>query len=263
MAEAMTDLPRRLQRNEADLAEIRQLVASGNDAPVIMLNQNAYTAQAGYPDGELYRQYISGLENLVERLGGAILWRQPILGQPVGEVRRCDEILAIRFPSHRAYLDLPSAEGGAENYRCPEDGSSAAGADQDATNRRLVRDFLDAVAAGDLPDAMLTPSMTAWATTLGTVDKAGYQNVVRILGQLTAEPLTFHIDAVTAQNGRIVAEVRSKGTLIDGKAYANTYVFVLRIENGHIAWVAEHYNPLIVQETLMPLMEAMDAAPDG
>ena len=118
-----------------------RLAESGNDCPVIMLNQNTYTAEAGYPDGDLYRQYLSGLESLVERLGGAILWRQPVLGQPVGEVRRCDEILAIRFPSHRAYLDLPSAQGGAENYRlralcvesahiyrCPSGESSADGA---------------------------------------------------------------------------------------------------------------------------------------
>jgi ketosteroid isomerase-like protein len=276
MAETSSGLPAHLKRNEAELAQIRQLVASGNDEPVLMLNQNAYTAQAGYPEGELYQQYVSGLERLVEQLGGAILWRQPVLGQPVGEVRRCDEILAIWFPSHRAYLNLPSAEGGAENYRLrmqcvecahiyrlPGKGAEAMDANQHATSRRIVQDFLGAVAAGDLPDEMLAPDMTAWATTLGTVDKAGYQNVVRILGQLTAGPLTFHVDAVTRQGDRIVAEVRSEGTLIDGNAYANTYVFVLRMENGRIAWVAEHYNPLIVQETLMPLMNEIGAAPDS
>ena len=110
-------LPQQLRRNDADLAEMRKLVESGTDCPVLMLNQNAYTAQADYPDGDLYRQYIEGLTALVGRLGGDILWRQPVLGQPVGELRRCDEILAIWFPGHRAYLDLPTTDGGAENYR--------------------------------------------------------------------------------------------------------------------------------------------------
>ncbi len=110
-------LPEHLRRNEADLAEIRKLIESGNDHPVLMLNQNAYTEEANFPGGDFYRGYIEGLESLVGRLGGAILWREPVLGQPVGELRRCDEILAIWFPSHRAYLDLPTTDGGAENYR--------------------------------------------------------------------------------------------------------------------------------------------------
>jgi len=117
VAKASSGLPSHLQRNEAELAEMRSIVASGNDGPVVMLNQNAYTARAGYPDGELYRQYLSGLESLVGRLGGRILWRQPVLGQPIGDIRRCDEIMAIWYPSHRAYLDLPSSDGGAQNYR--------------------------------------------------------------------------------------------------------------------------------------------------
>jgi uncharacterized protein len=98
--------------------------------------------------------------------------------------------------------------------------------------------------------------------TLGTVDKAGYQNVVRLLGQLTAAPLAFHIDAITLEGDRAVAEVRSEGALIDGNAYANTYVFVFRLGQRRIAFVAEHYNALIVQEKIMPL-RAKISAPRG
>jgi hypothetical protein len=110
-------LPDHLKRNQAELVRMRELVARGEDHPVLMINENAYTERAGYPHGELYRRYIAGLEELVNRVGGTILWRFPVLGQPVGECWPADEILGIWYPGHHAYLELPSKPGGEENYR--------------------------------------------------------------------------------------------------------------------------------------------------
>lgn len=110
-------LPSHLRRNEDELVRIREMVASGRDNPVLMINENAYTVEAGYPDGELYRRYVAGLEALVERLGGRFLWRLPVLGQPVGQLPEINEIIAIWYPSHEAYLGLPNATCGDENYR--------------------------------------------------------------------------------------------------------------------------------------------------
>jgi ketosteroid isomerase-like protein len=45
--------------------------------------------------------------------------------------------------------------------------------------------------------------------------------------------------------------------LIDGQEYANTYVFSLRVRDGRIAWIAEHFNPLIAQEKLYPLAASL------
>jgi uncharacterized protein len=123
-------------------------------------------------------------------------------------------------------------------------------------SRELIETFFAAVAAGNLPDDLLTPDMTAWGTTLGPVDKAAYQQVIRLLARITAGPLTFTIDSITAEEDRAVAEVRSQGTLVDGSDYSNTYVFVFRIREGRLASVAEHYNALIVQDKLMPLIRA-------
>lgn len=49
-------------------------------------------------------------------------------------------------------------------------------------------------------------------------------------------------------------EARSTATLVNGKPYANTYVFVLRLRDGRIASVREHYNAVAVQQALLPLM---------
>jgi uncharacterized protein len=127
----------------------------------------------------------------------------------------------------------------------------------------LVRAFFAAVAAGDLPDDLLTPDMTGWTTTQGEMSKAAYQGVIRLLSRITAEPLTFAIDAITAEEDRAVAEVRSSGTLIDGTDYANTYVFAFRLRGGRIARVAEHFNALIVQEKMMPAVHAALARAPG
>jgi uncharacterized protein len=120
----------------------------------------------------------------------------------------------------------------------------------------VVRAFFAAVAAGDLPDDLLTPDMIGWTTTQGEMSKAAYQQVIRLLARITAGPLTFVIDAITAEDDRAVAEVRSRGTLIDGSDYANTYVFAFRLRQGRIARVAEHFNALIVQDKMMPVVRA-------
>jgi ketosteroid isomerase-like protein len=125
-------------------------------------------------------------------------------------------------------------------------------------NYQLARDYFAAVTRGELPDELLTPDMTGWITTGGTMDKAGYQRLVRLLAAMCDGPLAFTIDSLTADEDRVVAEARSEGVLINGEVYRNTYVFVFRIRDGRIASVAEHYNALIAQEKLVPLMK--DAA---
>lgn len=106
----------RTRRNEDELAAIREIANGGNDQPVLMLNLNRYSVEAGYPDGDNYRQYMSVLEALLPRVGAKVLWRTPVFGQPVGE-QRIDEILAAWYPTHRAFLELPDAPGAPENFR--------------------------------------------------------------------------------------------------------------------------------------------------
>jgi uncharacterized protein len=126
-------------------------------------------------------------------------------------------------------------------------------------NYQIARGYFAAVTAGELPDALLTPDMTAWITTGGTMDKASYQHVIRLLAAMCVEPIAFTIDSLTADEDRVVAEARSQAVLTSGEEYRNTYVFVFRIRDGRIASIAEHYNALIVEEKLMPLMAEANA----
>lgn len=126
-------------------------------------------------------------------------------------------------------------------------------------NYTLAREYFAAVSNGELPDDLVTPDMTGWITTGGTMDKASYQHLIRLLAAMCARPLRFTIKSLTAEEDRVVAEAESEGTLVNGEEYRNTYVFVFRIRDGRIAAVAEHYNALIVQEKLLPLLGAAKA----
>jgi hypothetical protein len=45
------------------------------------------------------------LEQFLTTIGGKIPWRHPVFGQIVGD-QPLDEILAVWYPSHQAFLDL-------------------------------------------------------------------------------------------------------------------------------------------------------------
>ncbi len=124
----------------------------------------------------------------------------------------------------------------------------------------IARRFFGALSAGDLPDDLLTQDMTAWTTTSGVeAGRSDYQRGVAMLGTLFDGGLTFTVDSLTAQEDRVAAEVRSNGTLVNRVPFANRYVFILRIRDGRIASVAEHFDPGPVEEKLRPLIQAIMA----
>jgi uncharacterized protein len=124
-------------------------------------------------------------------------------------------------------------------------------------NHAVAEAYLAAVTAGELPDSLLTDDMTAWLTTQGSISKSDYQGAIRLLAKMCRSPIRFTVNAITAEDDRVVVEARSQATLVDGQEYANTYVFSLRVTDGRIAWIAEHYNPLIAQEKLFPLAASL------
>lgn len=91
------------------------------------------------------------------------------------------------------------------------------------------------------------------------VSKAAYQKMIRLLAQMCATPIRFAVEAITAENDRVLVEARSTATLISGELYSNAYVFSIRIRDGRISWIAEHYNADIVEQKLLPLMAKLQA----
>ena len=102
-------------RNEDEIQKIKEIAGSDNDHSILMINLNKYVAEAEYPNGKLYKDYMEALSSLLEGLGGKVLWQAPVLGQAVGE-QDLDEILGIWYPSHQAFVDLTSQPGSERNF---------------------------------------------------------------------------------------------------------------------------------------------------
>ena len=96
--------------------KIMEDIKNGKDKPVLMLNLNKYVAEVDYPSGEIYNKYMEALNKLVKQVGGKVLWQTPVLGQPIGE-QDIDEVLAIWYPTHRAFLELKNQKASAINFK--------------------------------------------------------------------------------------------------------------------------------------------------
>ena len=133
----------------SDFDKIEEIAGSDNDRPVLMVNLNKYS-EGEYPDGAIYKDYMKALDVLLEHIGGVILWRTPVYGQPIG-TQPLDEILGAWYPSHKAFLALRDqgkiseenfrlrnlAVESAVIHRCPEDGITKPTDPQPVTNQRF------------------------------------------------------------------------------------------------------------------------------
>jgi ketosteroid isomerase-like protein len=123
-------------------------------------------------------------------------------------------------------------------------------------HHQIVREFLAALSKGELADDMLTPDFSGWTVLSGPVTKAVYQAAFKVFSSIFEEGPTPTIHSLTAEEDRVVAEFRSTGTLANGDAYQNDYLFLFRIREGRIAYVGEYFNPDIVREKIAPAMAA-------
>lgn len=124
------------------------------------------------------------------------------------------------------------------------------------SNHQIVLDFFTALSNGTLSAGMFTADMTAWTTTSGESSRDRYLAGVAMLQCLFPARLTYTVDSLTAEDDRVAAEVQSRGTLVDGKTFHNTYVFMFRIRDERIAGLAEHFNPQVVRDLILPLLQA-------
>ena len=97
---------------------IMEEIAKTDDHPVLMINQNLYTAKAKFPDGELYKEWRAINQKMIEYGDGKIIWSMPVQGQILynGECQTLSEILAYWYPSHQAFLSMKDAPYREENF---------------------------------------------------------------------------------------------------------------------------------------------------
>jgi hypothetical protein len=101
------------------IAALAAVAGTAADGPLVMLNLNRYRDRAAYegdpPGGgspdvsgrEAYERYgQSALAKLAE-VGGEVVWHAPATLTVIGdESDACDEVIAVRYPSAKAFLAL-------------------------------------------------------------------------------------------------------------------------------------------------------------
>ena len=107
----MADLP---NVNIDEIGVFKSIAGSAEDTPILMLNLNRYVEDANFPDGVLYLEYMTVLDQLLTEVGGRILWRTTVHGTVVG-TQNIHEALGIWYPSHQAFLDLMTAPSSSQN----------------------------------------------------------------------------------------------------------------------------------------------------
>jgi uncharacterized protein (DUF1330 family) len=108
-----------IEPDEHQFTEVAQVAGGESDGPVVMLNLNRYRERAEYegevPGGlsadvsgrEAYSRYAAVAIAVLARLGGRVLWQAEAKLTVVGdETDRCDEVVAVWYPSFAAFLEL-------------------------------------------------------------------------------------------------------------------------------------------------------------
>ena len=109
----MADLP---NVNIKEIGVFKSIAGSAEDRPILMLNLNRYVEDANFPDGALYLEYMTVLDQLLTEVGGRILWRTTVHGTVVG-TQNIHEALGIWYPSHQAFLNLMTAPSSGKNMK--------------------------------------------------------------------------------------------------------------------------------------------------
>ena len=94
-------------------AQIRQLLESDPERPVVMLNLLRYADRAA--DGgdisgeESYKRYGDEMRSILEETGARLLWRGRADSVVIGDDgEQWDEVLLVEYPSRKAFIEMTS-----------------------------------------------------------------------------------------------------------------------------------------------------------
>jgi ketosteroid isomerase-like protein len=125
-------------------------------------------------------------------------------------------------------------------------------------NHEIVSKFINAMSDGTITDELVTSDFTVWI--LGAeqiVDKESYVNGIANLPKVFPNKLVFSIHSLTAEDDRVVAEFSGNGTTTDGQLYRNDYLYLFKIRDGKVYFLAEYLNLDQMRGVLLPAMIAL------
>jgi ketosteroid isomerase-like protein len=125
-------------------------------------------------------------------------------------------------------------------------------------NHEIVRKFIKAMSDGNITEELVTSDFTVWVVGAEQpVDKESYVNGIANLPRVFPDRLAFTIHSLTAEDERVVAEFSGTGTTADGKLYSNNYLYLFKIRDGKVYFLAEYLNLDQMRGVLLPAMTAL------
>jgi ketosteroid isomerase-like protein len=123
-------------------------------------------------------------------------------------------------------------------------------------NKRLTREFIDAIASGDTAAIVAAYADDGRVVTMGDTLISGVYTkpqIAAVAGAiLQAFPgrLQFTIHSMTAEADRVAVEAESSGVHASGKPYNNHYHFLFTVRDGKITGVKEYLDTMHTQAVI-------------
>ena len=115
----LADLP---NVNIEQIEKFKEIAGTSKDCSIIMLNLNEYNAEAEFPNGKLYKDYMEILNILLAEVGGKVLWQTEASATLIGN-QKIHEALGIWYPSNQAFLNFDDSTILWEKYDIKKPGS--------------------------------------------------------------------------------------------------------------------------------------------
>jgi ketosteroid isomerase-like protein len=128
-------------------------------------------------------------------------------------------------------------------------------------NKELSKAYLKALGEGlpDLGEEILAPDFYAYAP--GTAKICGRRDRDEVIAFMASVPTMFkdgiHFEwqTITADEDRVVCQVKGSSTLASGVTYGQDYIFLFTCRDGKIIRQEEYIDTLLADETLMLVMD--------
>lgn len=123
-------------------------------------------------------------------------------------------------------------------------------------NRSLVRRFIDAMHEGAITRDLVTDDFHVWIVgSEAMADRESYVQGIALLPRVFEGGLPFTIHSLTADEDRVIAHFSGEGATRGGVVYKNDYLYLFRIRDGKVCFLAEWLNLDAMRGVLIPAME--------
>lgn len=115
------------------------------------------------------------------------------------------------------------------------------------SNKQLIRDYFACGNVGDYAALLSHLSQTDFHLICRAlpplhyqVDKPGFEQMLKSVHETFSQPLQITIAQMTAEGDRVAVQASSRGVLVQGGEYCNSYHFLFTLRDGKIVQIEEY-----------------------